>query len=108
MPIVEWWDVWYRQIPGAAQVVDRMSRGVQRGLRELGNAGQGSPAPERQRSTPLESGPAVTTAPQPSPVGESFEDAFPWEAGHGTLRWTHASEQAGKALRSQGHQCVVM
>ena len=35
-------------------------------------------------------------------------DAFPWGAGHGTLRWTHASEQAGKALRSQGHQCVVM
>ena len=23
--------------------------------------------------------------------------------GHGTLRWTHTSEQAGKALRSQGH-----
>ena len=66
MPIVEWWDVWYRQIPGAAQVVDRMSRGVQRGLRELSNAGQGSPAPERQRSTPLESSPAVTTAPQAS------------------------------------------
>ena len=35
-------------------------------------------------------------------------DAFPWGAGHGTLRWTHASEQAGEALRSQGHQCVVM
>ena len=35
-------------------------------------------------------------------------DAFPWGAGHRTLRWTHASEQAGKALRSQGHQCVVM
>ena len=27
-------------------------------------------------------------------------------AGHGTLRWTRASEQAGKALRSQGHQCA--
>ena len=26
--------------------------------------------------------------------------------GHGTLRWTHASEQAGKALRSQGHHCA--
>ena len=38
----------------------------------------------------------------------STPDAFPWGAGHGTLRWTHASEQAGKALRSQGHQCVVM
>ena len=37
------------------------------------HAGQGSPAPERQRSTFLESSPAVTTAPQPSPVGESFE-----------------------------------
>ena len=23
--------------------------------------------------------------------------------GHGTLRWTRASKQAGKALRSQGH-----
>ena len=33
-------------------------------------------------------------------------DAFPWGAGHGTLRWTRASEQAGKALRSQGHQCT--
>ena len=26
--------------------------------------------------------------------------------GHRTLRWTRASEQAGKALRSQGHQCA--
>ena len=26
--------------------------------------------------------------------------------GHGTQRWTCASEQAGKALRSQGHQCA--
>ena len=26
--------------------------------------------------------------------------------GHGTLRWTRASEQAGKALRSQGHHCA--
>ena len=33
-------------------------------------------------------------------------DAFPWGAGHGTLRWTRASEQAGKALPSQGHQCA--
>ena len=24
-------------------------------------------------------------------------------AGHGTLRWTRTSKQAGKALRSQGH-----
>ena len=40
--------------------------------------------------------------------GRAYSDAFPWGAGHGTLRWTHASEQAGKALRSQGHQCVVM
>ena len=40
--------------------------------------------------------------------GHALSDAFPWGAGHGTLRWTHASEQAGKALRSQGHQCVVM
>ena len=32
--------------------------------------------------------------------------AFPWGAGHETLRWTRASEQAGKALRSQGHQCA--
>ena len=36
----------------------------------------------------------------------SLSDAFPWGAGHGTLRWTRASEQAGKALRSQGHQCA--
>ena len=96
MPIMEWWDVWYRQIPGAAQVVDRMSRGVQRGLRELGNAGQGSPAPERQRSTPLESSPAVTTAPQPSPVGESFEEFYKsvWDRPLGAGA---ASESSGKA-----------
>ena len=30
-------------------------------------------------------------------------DAFPWGAGHGTLRVTRTGEQAGKALRSQGH-----
>ena len=96
MPIVEWWDVWYRQIPRAAQVVDRMSRGVQRGLRELGNAGQGSLAPERQRSTPLESSPAVTTAPQPSPVGESFEEFYKsvWDRPLGARA---ASESSGKA-----------
>ena len=29
--------------------------------------------------------------------------AFPWGAGHGTLRVTRTGEQAGKALRSQGH-----
>ena len=96
MPIVEWWDVWYRQIPGAAQVVDRMSRGVQGGLRELSNAGQGSPAPERQRSTPLESSPAVTTALQPSPVGESFEEFYKsvWDRPLGAGA---ASESSGKA-----------
>ena len=96
MPIVEWWDVWYRQIPGAAQVVDRMSCGVQRGLRELSNAGQVSPAPERQRSTPLESSPAVTTAPQPSPVGESFEEFYKsvWDRPLGAGA---ASESSGKA-----------
>ena len=38
--------------------------------------------------------------------GMGCVDAFPWGAGHGTLRWTRASEQAGKALRSQGHQCA--
>ena len=96
MPIVEWWDLWYRQLPGAAQVVDRMSRGVQRGLRELSNAGQDSPAPERQRSTPLESSPAVTTAPQPSPVGESFEEFYKsvWDRPLGA---GGASESSGKA-----------
>ena len=26
--------------------------------------------------------------------------------GHGTLQWTRTSEQAGKALRSQGHHCA--
>ena len=99
MPIVEWWDVWYRQIPGAAQVVNRMSRGVQRGLRELSNAGQGSPAPERQRSTPLESSAAVTTAPQPSPMGESFEEFYKsvWDRPLGAGA---ASESSGKAPKS--------
>ena len=96
MPIVEWWDLWYRRIPGAAQVVDRMSRGVQRGLRELSNARQDSPAPERQRSTPLESSPAVTTAPQRSPVGESFEEFYKsvWDRPRGA---GGASESSGKA-----------
>ena len=28
--------------------------------------------------------------------------------GHGTLRWTGTSEQAGKALRSQGHHCACV
>ena len=51
----------------------------------------------------------------PGPAGQDVyarvsrhcaSDAFPWGAGHGTLRWTRASEQAGKALRSQGHQCA--
>ena len=52
-----------------------------------------------QRATPARKG---------ARCGAGAGDAFPWGAGHGTLRWTHASEQAGKALRSQGHQCVVM
>ena len=101
MPIVEWWDVWYRQIPGAARVVDRMSRGVQRGLRELSNAGQDSPAPERQRSTPLESSPAVTTAPQPSPVGESFEEFYKsvWDRPLGAGAASESSRKAPKPPR---------
>ena len=74
MPIVECWDLWYQQISLAAQLVYRMSRGAQRGLPELSNAGQDSPAAERKRSTHLESGPAVTTAPRPSPGAESLED----------------------------------
>ena len=41
-----------------------------------------------------------------NPAAVNAYDAFPWGAGHGTLRWTRASEQAGKALRSQGHQCA--
>ena len=96
MPIVEWWDLWYRQIPGAAQVVDCMTRGVQRGLRDLSNAGQDSPAPERQRSTLLESSPAVTTAPQPSPVGDSFEEFYKnvWDRPLGA---GGASGSSGKA-----------
>ena len=95
MPIVEWWDLWYRQIPGAAQVVDRMSRGVQRGLPELSNAGQDSPAPERLRSTPLGSSPAVSTAPKPSPVAESFEKFYKsvWDRPLGA---GEASESSGK------------
>ena len=96
MPIVEWWDLWYRQIPGAAQVVDRMSRAMERGLRELSNAGQESPAPERQRSTPLESSPAVTSAPQLSPVAGSFEEFYKsvWDRPLGA---GGASESSGKA-----------
>ena len=101
MPIEEWWDVWYRQIPGAAQLVDRMSRGVQRGLRELSNAGQDSPAPERQRPTPLESSPAVTTAPQPSPVGERFEEFYKsvWDRPLGAGAASGSSGKAPKPPR---------
>ena len=96
MPIVEWWDLWYRQIPGTAQVVERMSRGVQCSLRELSNAEQDSPAPEQQRSTLLESSPAVTTAPQPGPVAESFEEFYKsvWDRPLGERG---ASESSGKA-----------
>ena len=43
---------------------------------------------------------------RPPQTPTAATDAFPWGAGHGTLRWTRASEQAGKALRSQGHQCA--
>ena len=35
--------------------------------------------------------------------GCRHSDAFPWGGGHGTLRVTRTGEQAGKALRSQGH-----
>ena len=44
--------------------------------------------------------------PPPVPGGTLLlpSDAFPWGAGHGTLRVTRTGEQAGKALRSQGHQ----
>ena len=101
MPIVEWWEVWYQQIPGAAQVVYRMSCGVQRGLRELSNAGQDSPAPERQRSTPLESSPAVTTAPQPSPVGESLEEFYK-SVSDRPLGAGAASKSSGKAPKPPG------
>ena len=96
MPIVEWWDVWYWQIPGAAQLVDCMSRCVQRVLRELSNAGQDSPAPERQRSTPLESIPALTTAPRPSPVGESFEEFYKSVVDRPLIECA-ASESSGNA-----------
>ena len=35
--------------------------------------------------------------------GVGSVDTFPWGAGHETLRVTRTGEQAGKALRSQGH-----
>ena len=101
MSVVWWWELWYRQITGVAQVVDRMSRGVQRGLQELSNAGQDSPAPERQRSTPLESSPAVTTAHQPGPVGESFEEFYKsvWDRPVGAGGASESSGKAHKPLR---------
>ena len=79
----------------------------------------GTPPPAWERmGCPDDGSPRREGAGRPgSPVGRvwascfalvGWTDAFPWGAGHGTLRWTHASEQAGKALRSQGHQCVVM
>ena len=76
MPIVEWWDLWYRQIPGTAQLVDCISRGVQRDLRELSNAVQDSPAAQPHRSTPLESSPAVTAAPHARRAAERFEEFY--------------------------------
>ena len=33
-------------------------------------------------------------------------DAFPWGAWPQDAAVTHTSKQAGKALRSQGHQCA--
>ena len=35
--------------------------------------------------------------------GDRLLTRSPRGPGHGTLRWTHASKQAGKALRSKGH-----
>ena len=51
-----------------------------------GGGKTGPPNPQRRSSAPVAT------------------DAFPWGAGHGTLRVTRTGEQAGKALRSQGHQ----
>ena len=101
MPIVEWWDLWHRQISSAAQLVDRMSRGVQRGVRELSNAGQDSPAAERQSSTPLECSPAVTTAPQASSAAESFEKFYKslWERPVGALGASKSTVKPAKPPR---------
>ena len=54
------------------------------------------PAPEDRRQG---KGQRLT----PDAPHTSGSDAFPSGAGHGTLRVTRTGEQAGKALRSQGH-----
>ena len=90
MPIVEWWDLWYREMPDAAQLVNRMSRVVQRGFRDLSNAGQDSPAAQQQSSMPLESNPAVTTAPWASPAAESSRGVLQ----EGTAHLQHLKHQS--------------
>ena len=91
--LLGWWDLWYQQIAGAFQLVDRMSRGLQWELRELSNAGQDSPAAQRHRSAPLESSPAVTTAPQASLVAETFEEFYRsvWDCPLGAPRASESS-----------------
>ena len=98
MPIVELWDLWYRQIRTTAQLVNRMSCGVPWGLRDLSNAGDDSPAAEQQRSTPLESSPAVSTAPHASPATESSQEFYKsvWDR---PLRALGASESSAKPAK---------
>ena len=83
-----------------------MTRGTPSALALAGASGRHKEPGSRPASTCLAQPPSKAGATAPG-VREGT-DAFPWGAGHRTLRWTHASEQAGKALRSQGHQCVVM
>ena len=54
--------------------------------------------PERAARVPRPVCPGCGRSGRGDPVTRSR-----WGPGHGTLRWTRASKQAGKALRSQGH-----
>ena len=78
------------------------------GVRRRQEGGQGGkPRAATQRGSREA---AARPPPPPPPTGPQAAGAPVTRSrggpGHGTLRWTRASEQAGKALRSQGHQCA--
>ena len=81
-----------RGIPAPAP--RRLAAGAHRGLLYVGRPlAASSPATHRQH-------------PQQAAGNGMGLTRSRWGPGHGTLRWTRASERARKALRSQGHQCA--
>ena len=105
--------------PPAARPLGRAAGVLRPVCPGCGRCGRGVPAPAPQRA-PLRAGVArCGGGGRASPGGGAFHrcegrlrSAAPppptacvpvGGPGHGTLRWTRTSEQAGKALRSQGH-----